>query len=114
MTPSNSRPLWREVLLNRRMLICIFTGLASGMPLYLLIQLVPLWLRDQGVSLTEIGLFALLGMPYTWKFLWAPFMDRWSPPFLGRRRSWMLVSQVALLLSIGCLGMFQPDQSLPG
>jgi len=104
---------WREALFNRRMLVCVFTGLASGMPLYLLLQLVPLWLRDQGVSLTEIGLFALLGMPYTWKFIWAPFMDRWTPPFLGRRRGWMLLSQVALLLGIGAMGMFEPQQSLP-
>ncbi|MEP5567946.1 MAG: AmpG family muropeptide MFS transporter [Halioglobus sp.] len=93
------------------MLICIFTGFASGMPLYVLFQLVPAWLRDGGVSLTEIGLFALVGVPYTWKFVWAPLMDRWVPPFLGRRRGWMLVSQVALLVSIGCLGWFQPQQS---
>ena len=54
-------------LLNRRMLICVMTGLASGMPLYLLIQLVPAWLRAADVSLAEIGLFALVGLPYTWK-----------------------------------------------
>ena len=59
-------------MLNRRMLICVMTGLASGMPLYLLIQLVPAWLRAAEVSLAEIGLFALVGLPYTWKFLWAP------------------------------------------
>jgi PAT family beta-lactamase induction signal transducer AmpG len=103
---------WREAILNRRMLICIFTGLASGMPLYLLYQLVPAWLRDNGVSLTVIGLFTLVGIPYTWKFAWAPLMDRYVPPFLGRRRGWMLVTQVALLLLIGCLGMLQPAQSL--
>ena len=93
------------------MLICIFTGFASGMPLYVLFQLVPAWLREGGVSLTEIGLFALVGIPYTWKFLWAPFMDRYIPPFLGRRRGWMFLCQLALLLSIGFLGMYQPDQS---
>ncbi len=103
---------WREAILNRRMLICIFTGLASGMPLYLLYQLVPAWLRDSGVSLRDIGLFALVGIPYTWKFMWAPLMDRYVPPFLGRRRGWMLVTQVALLLLIGVLGMLQPQQSL--
>jgi PAT family beta-lactamase induction signal transducer AmpG len=103
---------WREAILNRRMLICVFTGLASGMPLYLLIQLVPAWLRDSGVSLRDIGLFALVGIPYTWKFAWAPLMDRYVPPFLGRRRGWMLVTQVALLLLIGSLGMLQPEQSL--
>jgi len=81
------------------------------MPLYVLFQLVPAWLREGGVSLAEIGLFALVGIPYTWKFLWAPLMDRWIPPFLGRRRGWMIVCQVGLLLSIGILGSFQPAQT---
>jgi len=102
---------WRGAVLNRRMLICVFTGLASGMPLYVLFQLVPVWLSEGGVSLTEIGLFALVGIPYTWKFLWAPFMDRWVPPFLGRRRGWMIMTQIALLISIGAFGMFDPSQS---
>jgi MFS transporter, PAT family, beta-lactamase induction signal transducer AmpG len=101
----------RQSILNRRMLICVFTGFASGMPLYVLFQLVPAWLREGGVSLTEIGLFALVGIPYTWKFLWAPLMDRWIPPFLGRRRGWMLICQLALLLFIGAMGMFQPAHS---
>ena len=102
---------WRTALLNRRMLICVFTGLASGMPLYVLFQLVPAWLSEGGVSLVEIGLFSLVGIPYTWKFLWAPMMDRWVPPFLGRRRGWMLMTQVALLFSIGIFGMYEPAQS---
>ena len=101
---------WRESVFNRRMLICIFTGFASGMPLYVLFQLVPAWLREGGVSLAEIGLFALVGIPYTWKFVWAPLMDRWVPPFLGRRRGWMIMFQLALLASIGILGAFQPAQ----
>jgi PAT family beta-lactamase induction signal transducer AmpG len=108
---SEVRAGWREAVLNRRMLICIFTGFASGMPLYVLFQLVPAWLKDGGVSLTEIGLFALVGIPYTWKFVWAPLMDRWIPPFLGRRRGWMLICQLALLLSIGILGSFEPARS---
>lgn len=98
-------------LLNKRMLICLFTGFASGMPLYVLIQLVPAWMRESGVSLSEIGLFSLLSFPYTWKFLWAPFMDRWAPPMLGRRRGWMALTQFALILSIGCLGEFDPSQT---
>ncbi len=102
---------WREAVLNRRMLICVFTGFASGMPLYVLFQLVPAWLKEGGVSLAEIGLFALVGIPYTWKFLWAPLMDRWIPPFLGRRRGWMLLCQLGLLLSIGVLGAFEPARS---
>jgi len=100
-----------SALFNRRMLICVFTGLSSGMPLYVLLQLVPAWLRDEGVSLAEIGLFALVGIPYTWKFLWAPLMDRWVPPFLGRRRGWMIICQIALLLCIGVLGMQQPAEA---
>jgi PAT family beta-lactamase induction signal transducer AmpG len=94
------------------MLICVFTGLASGLPLYVLYQLVPVWLKEGGVSLSEIGLFSLVGIPYTWKFMWAPLMDRWVPPFLGRRRGWMIITQVALLLLIGVLGMFEPERSI--
>ena len=102
----------RQALLNRRMLICIFTGFASGMPLYLLISLVPAWLRTEGVGLAEIGFFALIGLPYTWKFIWSPLLDRYSLSLFsfqpGLRRSWMLVSQVLLLMSIASLGFFDP------
>ncbi|MEH6590839.1 MAG: AmpG family muropeptide MFS transporter [Halioglobus sp.] len=108
---NNKTPDWRTAIFNRRILICCFIGFSSGMPLYLLFQLVPAWLRDGGVSLAEIGLFALVGIPYTWKFLWAPLMDRYALPFLGRRRGWMLVCQVALFFSIGALGMFDPSKS---
>lgn len=103
---------WQETVLNRRMLICVFTGFASGMPFYVLFHLIPAWLSESGVSLAEIGLFSLIGIPYTWKFLWAPAMDRWVPPFLGRRRGWMLVSQICLILSIGLLGGLEPSRSL--
>ena len=98
--------VWSQVL-SKRMFICVLTGFASGLPLYLLLQLVPAWLRDSGVSLADIGLFALVGLPYTWKFLWAPLMDRWKLP-LGLRRGWMLFAQVGLILSIGFLGHIDP------
>ncbi|MDG1938148.1 MAG: hypothetical protein P8I62_04765, partial [Pseudomonadales bacterium] len=68
-------PSLKQQLLTRRMLICIFTGFSSGLPLYVIYQLMPLWLRDQGVGLAEIGFFALVGVPYTWKFIWSPLMD---------------------------------------
>ncbi len=103
---------FKEAILNRRMLICAFTGFTSGLPLYVLIQLVPAWLRVEGVSLTEIGFFTLVGTPYTWKFLWSPVMDRYTLPFLGRRRGWMLVTQLALLASIGALGILKPELSI--
>jgi len=82
------------------------------MPLYVLIQLVPAWLRSHEVDLATIGLFSLMSLPYTWKFLWSPLMDRFSLPFLGRRRSWALITQIALFFAIGMLGQFDPAQSL--
>jgi PAT family beta-lactamase induction signal transducer AmpG len=106
------RETFKEAILNTRMLICVFTGFASGLPLYVLIQLVPGWLRVEGVGLAEIGFFALIGFPYTWKFLWSPFMDRFTLPFLGRRRGWMLVTQLALFVSIGAMGFIKPDLSI--
>ena len=106
MTDRPSAGVWSQVL-SKRMFVCVLTGFASGLPLYLLLQLVPAWLRDSGVSLAEIGLFALVGLPYTWKFLWAPLMDRWRLP-LGLRRGWMLFAQVGLILSIGLLGQIDP------
>ena len=102
----------REEIFNRRMLICAFTGFTSGLPLYVLIQLVPAWLRVEGVGLAEIGFFALVGFPYTWKFLWSPVIDRYTLPFLGRRRGWMLVTQLALVVSIAVLGFLKPTLSI--
>ncbi|WP_374692390.1 AmpG family muropeptide MFS transporter [Accumulibacter sp.] len=93
------------------MLICVLTGFSSGMPLYLLLNLLPAWLRSESVDLKTIGLFALIQFPYTWKFLWAPLLDRYRLP-LGRRRGWMLLSQIGLLLSIGLLGGFSPAANL--
>ena len=98
--------IW-QALLNKRMLVCIFTGFSSGLPLYILISLLPAWLRSEGVNLKAIGLFALINLPFTWKFLWAPFFDRYIPP-LGRRRGWLLISQILLLLSIPIFGAFNP------
>ncbi|HRD87232.1 MAG: AmpG family muropeptide MFS transporter [Candidatus Accumulibacter sp.] len=104
-------PDWLRLLLTRRMLICVLTGFSSGMPLYLLLNLLPAWLRSESVDLKTIGLFALIQFPYTWKFLWAPLLDRYRLP-LGRRRGWMLLSQIGLLLSIGLLGGLSPAANL--
>jgi len=103
---------WTEILFNRKMLACIFLGFTSGMPLYVLISLVPAWLRSNDVDLATIGLFALIGLPYTWKFVWSPLMDRYKLPFLGRRRGWALLTQLVLLCAIGMLGQFDPSGSL--
>jgi PAT family beta-lactamase induction signal transducer AmpG len=99
-------------LLNRRMLICVFTGFSSGLPLYLLLNLLPAWLRSEGIGLREIGLFALIQFPYTWKFVWSPLLDRYVPPLLGRRRGWMAITQCVLLGAVAALGLFSPAREL--
>jgi len=106
------QPLWREALLNRRMLICVFTGFSSGLPLYLLINLLPAWLRSERVDLAAIGLFALIQLPFIWKFLWSPLVDRYALPVLGRRRGWMLATQLLLLASIPAFGLLRPQLDL--
>ena len=113
-SPASSPPKesWREALFNRRMLICIFIGFSSGLPLYLLINLLPAWLRSEGVDLKAIGLFALIQLPYTWKFIWSPLMDRFGLPVLGRRRGWMLVTQILLLVAIPVFGLLHPAQDI--
>jgi len=103
---------WREAVFNRRMLICVFTGFSSGLPLYLLLNLLPAWLRSEGVDLKSIGLFALVQLPYTWKFLWAPLIDRYALPAFGRRRGWMLATQMLLLVTIPLFGEQHPQQDL--
>ena len=106
-SPAVTQPsIWRS-LASKKMLICIFTGFSSGLPLYILVSLLPAWLRSEGVNLKAIGLFALINLPFTWKFLWAPFFDRYIPP-LGRRRGWLIISQSLLLVSIPIFGAFNP------
>lgn len=100
---------WAELLFSRRMLICVFTGFSSGLPLYLLINLVPAWLKSEGVDIKTIGFFALIQFPYTWKFIWSPLIDRFRVLGMGRRRGWMLVTQLGLLLAIAGFGCFTPQ-----
>ena len=101
-----------RVLATRKMLICVFTGFSSGLPLYLLLNLLPAWLRSEGVNLKTIGFFALIQFPYTWKFLWSPLLDRYAIPWLGRRRGWTLLMQIGLLLCIGLLGRLSPGTTI--
>ncbi len=99
--------LFQEIF-NRRMLICLFTGFSSGLPLYILISLLPVWLRKEGIDLAVIGVFTLVTLPFTWKFLWSPLVDRYIPPFLGRRRGWMLITQLLLLVSLVLFAFINP------
>jgi PAT family beta-lactamase induction signal transducer AmpG len=103
--------VWQQ-LFTRRMLICVFIGFSSGLPLYLLFNLVPAWLRSEHVDLKTIGLFSLIQFPYTWKFLWSPLLDRYVVPVLGRRRGWMLLTQIGLLAVIASMGGFSPQSEL--
>ena len=96
-----------KVLLNKKMGICCLTGFASGLPLFILISLIPAWLRIENIDLKVIGLFSLIQLPFTWKFIWAPIFDRYKI-LMGRRRGWLIVFQILLLLSIASLGFFNP------
>ncbi|MFM8467927.1 MAG: AmpG family muropeptide MFS transporter [Oxalobacteraceae bacterium] len=114
-TPSTSavpaaKP-WRHYF-SRHMLICVMLGFTSGLPLFILYNLLSAWLKAEQVDLKSIGLFALVGFPYTWKFLWSPLMDRFHFPLLGRRRGWMFFTQLALLAAVGSMGFFSPLSEL--
>lgn len=110
-TLETNSSIWQAIF-NKRMLICLFNGFSAGLPLFFLYQLIPAWLRTEGVDLKTIGLFSLVGIPYTWKFIWSPIMDRYVPPFLGRRRGWMLITQGLLLVGMALVGQFNPTDSL--
>ena len=107
----NLTNIWRH-LANKRMLVCIFTGMASGMPLYVLFQYMPAWFRDEGIDLKTIGLMAFIQLPYVWKFVWAPAMDRFVLPFLGRRKGWLFVTQLAVAVMLAGLSFFTPNTGL--
>ena len=102
----------RRIVMDRRMVICMATGFASGLPLYIIMQLIPAWLRLEGVSLTAIGFFTAVQYPYVVKFLWAPLVERFPLTYLGRRRSWMLLTQIALIVLIGSLGFWRPSEAM--
>ena len=102
---------WRT-LLNGRMLAILCLGFSSGLPLFTVLYLMQAWLAKSGVDIKVLGLFALVQFPYTFKFLWAPFMDRYSLGKLGRRRGWMAMTQLLLLLVIGGIGTFDPHTDL--
>src|SRR5580693_1948961 len=117
-TAAVPRPSFADALavyLNRRVLIVMFLGFSSGLPLALSGSTLLVWMREAGVNLGTIGLFALVGTPYTIKFLWAPLIDALDVPVLarrfGRRRSWLLLSQFLLIAAIVFLGLCDPSVS---
>src|SRR5579863_9756912 len=118
--PSTQAPRtsWRDsfaVYMQRRVLIVLLLGFSSGLPLALSGSTLLIWMRESGVDLGTIGLFALVGTPYTLKFLWAPLVDALHVPFFtrafGRRRGWLLCSQLLLIASILLLALADPARS---
>jgi PAT family beta-lactamase induction signal transducer AmpG len=90
------------------MLVAFLMGFSSGLPLLLTASLLQAWMKQLNVDLSIIGLMSLVGVPYTVKFLWAPLLDRYVPPLLGRRRGWLLGSQLALMAAVLSLGLTDP------
>ncbi len=100
-----------KTIFSGRMLITLMMGFSSGLPLLLTMSVLQAWMKLEGVDLKTIGLFALVGVPYTLKFLWAPLLDRYTPSLLGRRRGWLLLAQLGLMLSIVLLAFTSPADS---
>jgi len=104
-----------KIYTDRRILVILFLGFSSGLPLLLVFSTLSIWLKIEGVSLTAIGLFSLVRTPYTLKFLWAPVIDRVSLPvitkWLGRRRGWAIVTQALLMASIFGLASTNPAEN---
>jgi PAT family beta-lactamase induction signal transducer AmpG len=97
---------------DKKIIISMIMGFVAGLPLLLTITLLQAWLTDVNVSKSTIGLFALIGLPYSLKFLWAPIFDRYVISPLGRRRGWLLFVQVLLIISIFLLGQSNPEINL--
>ncbi len=100
-----------KVILSRPMLVSFAMGFSCGLPLLLTMGVLQTWMKEENIDLTLIGLVNLVQIPYTWKFIWAPIVDRFSIPFLGRRRGWLLLSQIALMASIIGLGFSNPGKN---
>jgi PAT family beta-lactamase induction signal transducer AmpG len=106
--PSNST---LRALLSRRMLVMLLQGFASGIPLALTASTLQAWMKDEKIDITVIGLFSLVGLPYSFKFIWSPLLDRFSLPFLGHRRGWLIVSQILLIVAIGAMALSNPSST---
>jgi PAT family beta-lactamase induction signal transducer AmpG len=103
---------WSQFLLNQRMLIILILGFSSGLPLALVGSTLQAWMTSEHVDLSIIGLFSLVALPYTLKFIWSPLLDRYTLPFLGRRRGWLALTQVGLVVSLIAISFFNPIQDL--
>ena len=110
MQPSPGPPILKTAF-SPRMVVALLMGFACGLPLLLTITVLQAWMKEEGIDLTVIGIMGLVGLPYTLKFLWAPFLDRFTLPFLGRRKGWLLLTQALLILAISALGFTSPARA---
>src|SRR5690606_20445054 len=101
-----------QVFGNRRIAAMLLLGFASGLPLALTAGTLQAWLTVEGLDVTTIGFFALVGLPYTFKFAWAPLADRFEPPLLGRRRGWLFLTQIALAALCFVMAILDPRASV--
>ncbi|KAA6104238.1 MULTISPECIES: muropeptide MFS transporter AmpG [unclassified Pantoea] len=101
-----------RIFTQRNAAVLLLLGFASGLPLALTAGTLQAWMTVEDVDLKTIGFFSLVGQAYVFKFLWSPMMDRYTPPFLGRRRGWLLVTQLALIAGIVAMGFMQPSRDL--
>ena len=95
-----------------RSAILLILGFASGLPLALTSGTLQAWMTVENIDLKTIGFFSLVGQAYVFKFLWSPLMDRYTPPFFGRRRGWLLATQILLLVAIAAMGFLEPGTQL--
>jgi PAT family beta-lactamase induction signal transducer AmpG len=104
---------WAAIFRSRRMAVIFLLGFSSGLPNMLIGQTLQQWAYDSHLDIKKLATFATLKFPFAIKWAWAPLLDRYSLPFLGRRRGWMLVFQIGLLLGLGAMATLDPGTSLP-
>jgi len=109
-----ARPPHTRTAAWRRLIVVTVLGFASGLPLALTGQAMQAWLSVEGVNVATIGFLSLVGLPYTFKFLWAPLMDRFELPWLGRRRGWLVLTQLALAGALVLMAGLSPTQATRG
>ncbi|VTT26408.1 AmpG permease [Klebsiella pneumoniae] len=101
-----------QIFTRRNSALLLLLGFASGLPLALTSGTLQAWMAVENVDIKTIGFFSLVGQAYVFKFLWSPLMDRYTPPFLGRRRGWLLLTQLLLVVGIALMGFMQPSRDL--
>lgn len=106
-----SNPTWLHLLLQKKMLLILLLGFASGLPLGLSASTLQAWYAMDGVNMVTIGFLALVGQPYVYKFLWSPVLDKYRLPFLGLRRGWMITTQLAIIIVLVLMSFMQPATS---